>query len=365
MAGPAQARSLDHAPCGLFTFDESGIIEFANARLHRLVGAEAGTLVGKPVDSLLTTASRLYFGTHFFPVLRIRGEIHETYLQLQHADGRPVAALINGSTERRPGAPPLFDCAVMARGERDQLESALMQAKKAAEEATRSKDLFLALVAHELRAPLTAILGWSEIGLSPKADAAKKQRAFEVILKSAVAQGQLIEDLLDISRIVSGTMRLDLKMTDLATVVLAAVEASVTIAERRSVQVVFDAEPGTPAVLVDPDRLRQVVWNLLSNAIKFTPKDGKVTLALRTVGTSLVLSVTDTGEGLSAEQIPRLFDRFWQADRTSGKSGGLGLGLSICQKIMELHDGTISAESPGPQQGSVFRIRVPLPVISS
>ncbi len=234
-------------------------------------------------------------------------------------------------------------------------------ARARAEEMSRSKDEFLATVSHELRTPLSAILGWARLLSAGTLDDAKKRRAIEAIERNAVSQAQLIEDLLDVSRIISGKLRLDLGSVDLRGVIDAAIDSVRPAMEAKEIRFQCLIDPKTSAVMGDPNRLQQVVWNLLSNAIKFTPKGGRVQLALARVGSQIELTVTDTGRGIDPTFLPHLFQRFRQAEGSTTRSvGGLGLGLAICRHLVELHGGTIEAHSGGLGLGSTLVVALPI-----
>ncbi|HXG16396.1 MAG TPA: PAS domain S-box protein, partial [Calidithermus sp.] len=221
------------------------------------------------------------------------------------------------------------------------------RARAQAEAASRSKDEFLAMLSHELRTPLTAVLGWAVMLRGRQVDDAMRERALAAIERNARAQSQLIEDLLDISRIVSGKLHLDIRPLNLAAVVEAALEAVQPATQAKGVEVQSDLAP--VAVVGDPQRLQQVVWNLLSNAVKFTPAGGRVTVRLRAGPEQATLVVSDTGQGIPGELLPHIFDRFRQADSsTTRRHGGLGLGLALVKHLVELHGGTVRAESAGP-----------------
>jgi len=235
------------------------------------------------------------------------------------------------------------------------------QAREMAEAANRSKDEFLALVSHELRAPLNAMLGWARILKTRKVDETVQARAIEIIERSAQSQQQLIEDLLDTARIITGKLRLEVMPVDLMPVIEAAVDVVRPAAEAKGIVIglALDAQPGI--VTGDPGRLQQVVWNLLSNAVKFTPQGGRVTVQLARVDPHVQLAVYDTGRGITAESLPYVFDRFHQGDSSNTRRySGLGLGLSLVRHLVELHGGTISAESAGEGQGAAFTLNLPL-----
>ncbi|MBD0266939.1 MAG: PAS domain-containing protein [Cyanobacteria bacterium Co-bin8] len=229
------------------------------------------------------------------------------------------------------------------------------------ERAGRMKDEFLAIVSHELRSPLNAILGWSRLLRDRKLSPEKTEQALASIERNAQAQTQLIEDLLDISRIIRGKIRLHLRPLHLATVVQAAVDTVQPTASTKSICLKSHLDTSVGLVSGDSERLQQVVWNLLSNAIKFTPDHGEVTIALKQVDTLVQIQVRDTGNGIQPDFLPHVFDRFRQADASSTRSqGGLGLGLAIVRNLVELHGGTAWAESAGEGQGATFIVALPL-----
>ncbi|HZG51073.1 MAG TPA: ATP-binding protein [Pyrinomonadaceae bacterium] len=230
-----------------------------------------------------------------------------------------------------------------------------------AEEANRAKDTFLATVSHELRTPLTSMMGWAELLKLGMLDEKGQRHALDVIEASARAQAQLIGDLLDISRIISGKLRLDVQPLELAPVIAAAMDVVHPAAEAKSIRLVSRIGRGVGTVSGDPDRMQQVVWNLLSNAVKFTSEGGSVEVSLKRAGAHAEIIVKDNGAGIDPDFLPHVFEHFRQADSTSTrKHGGLGLGLAIVRRLVELHGGTVAAESEGEGRGATFRIRLPL-----
>ncbi len=250
---------------------------------------------------------------------------------------------------------------VRAEQERAELLEREQAARAAAEAANHAKDEFLAMVSHELRTPLTSMMGWVELLQLGMLDEPGRARALAVITKSAQAQAQLIGDLLDISRIVSGRLRLDVRPTMLAPIIAAAADVVLPAAEAKSIQLHVDCAANVGEVSGDPDRLQQVIWNLLSNAVKFTPDGGTVEIRLVGAGAHAEVVVTDNGAGIAPDFLPHVFERFRQGDSTTTRThGGLGLGLAIVRHLVELHGGTVAAESAGPGQGATFRLRLPL-----
>ncbi|HYY43423.1 MAG TPA: ATP-binding protein, partial [Pyrinomonadaceae bacterium] len=228
-------------------------------------------------------------------------------------------------------------------------------------EANRLKDEFLATVSHELRTPLTAVLGWAHILRSGQLDEQAARAALETIERNARSQAQLIDDLLDVSRIITGKLRLDVRQIAPGSFIESAIESLRPAAEAKGVRVQQVMDTGVNTIAGDATRLQQVVWNLLSNAIKFTPKGGRVQVRLERINSHIEIAVTDTGAGISAEFLPHVFDRFRQADQTTTRHhGGLGLGLAIVRHLVELHGGTVHAESQGAGHGATFTVRLPV-----
>ncbi|MGA9994119.1 MAG: PAS domain S-box protein [Pyrinomonadaceae bacterium] len=235
------------------------------------------------------------------------------------------------------------------------------QARKDAEEANRLKDEFLTTLSHELRTPLTSILGWSQLLNTGQLDEQSRERALETIERNALAQRQLIDDLLDVSRIITGKLRLDAYPTKLAPIVEAAVDAVQPTADAKGIKIHAMVELQNGAILGDPDRLQQIIWNLLSNAIKFTPQGGRVEVELTRADSQAQITVKDTGQGIAVEFLPYVFERFRQADSSSTRTySGLGLGLALVRHLVELHGGSVFAQSEGEGGGATFIVRLPL-----
>jgi len=245
--------------------------------------------------------------------------------------------------------------------ERQELLEREREARKDAERANFAKQEFLATLSHELRTPLSTVLIWAHV-LKLKADEPEQvRRAAEVINQNARAQSQMISELLDMSRIDSGKVRLEVQPIDVGEVVNAAVTAVLPAAEAKEIRISRIIEPMAGTVRGDPNRLQQILWNLLSNAIKFTPNGGRVQVAVARVESHAEITVSDTGKGVPAEFLPYVFERFRQADSShSREHGGLGLGLSIARQLVELHGGRINATSAGPDRGTSFTVELPL-----
>jgi signal transduction histidine kinase len=237
----------------------------------------------------------------------------------------------------------------------------LSRAKQQAEEANRMKDEFLATLSHELRTPLNAMLGWAQVLRLGKLDPAASARALETIERNARSQAQLIADLLDVSRIITGKLRLDLQPVELRRIIEAVLDSVRPAADAKGIRLQVALDPLASPVLGDADRLQQVVWNLLSNAIKFTPQEGSVEVRLRQTPTSAEMRVSDSGVGIRPDFLPYVFDRFRQAEGSITRShGGLGLGLSIVRHLVELHGGTVEVQSEGEGKGAAFTVHLPV-----
>jgi PAS domain S-box-containing protein len=245
------------------------------------------------------------------------------------------------------------------------LLASAQEAREQAEIASRAKDEFLAVVSHELRTPLNAILGWTQMLRTGVVEERARPRALETIERNARAQTQLVEDILDVSRIVAGKLRVNIQKTDLNAVARAALEAVRPAAEGKGVELVSKLCPEAADFFGDPDRIQQIIWNLLANAIKFTPPDGRVELSLARVESQIEIRVVDTGVGIARDFLPHVFDRFRQADSSSTRAqGGLGLGLAIVRHLVELHGGTVEARSEGEGRGAELTVRLPLRAVA-
>jgi signal transduction histidine kinase len=255
----------------------------------------------------------------------------------------------------------LYGQAQRAIIERDELLAREQAARADAEAANRAKDEFLATVSHELRTPLNAILGWSRMMRMGRLDDETQERALETIERNAKLQAQIVEDILDVSRIVTGKLRLATRPLELAPVIRAAIDSLRPAAEAKAIKITLTLAADNVIVCGDPDRLQQVMWNLLANAVKFTPAGGRVAVRLERRDAHAQMIVSDTGQGIRREFLPFAFERFRQADSTSTREhGGLGLGLAIVRHIVEMHGGTVKAESWGEGNGATFTVALPL-----
>ena len=247
-----------------------------------------------------------------------------------------------------------------AEEERTQLLISEQKAREQAEAANRAKDEFLATVSHELRTPLTSILGWARLLRSKAIDEAAFTRGLDTIERNAKSQAKLIEDILDVSRIISGKLRLEVRAIELVPIIEMAIDAVRPAAEAKEIDIQVSMDPGAGPLRGDPNRLQQVVWNLLSNAVKFTDGGGRIHVQLRQSDAHAKIIVSDNGKGISPDFLPFVFDRFSQAEaHITRRHGGLGLGLAIVRHLVEMHGGTISVESPGEGEGATFTVDLP------
>jgi PAS domain S-box-containing protein len=351
----------DYAICML---DPAGEIATWNSGAERLFGYAPEHIIGRGVGSFYTPADvGLGLPEQHLRAALEHGRSESEGLRVRQGGSAFDAHVVLAPARDSDGALRGFSLVVHDVTERKRLEDDLRQRAQDLAAANRSKEEFLATLSHELRTPLNAMLGWTRLLRMGKLDPAAHARALETIERNARIQEQLIADILDVSRIVTGKLRVELRPLTLAPIVDAALDSVRFAAEAKGIDVSCDVQ-FTGTVLGDSDRLQQVLWNLLANAIKFTPPGGRVQVTLTRVGPQAVLTVTDTGEGMPADLVPIVFDRFTQGDASVTRPhGGLGLGLSIVRHIVESHGGDVQAESEGPGQGSTFVVRLPVRAI--
>jgi PAS domain S-box-containing protein len=347
--------------------DLNGTITNWNGAAERLYGYSADEMIGKPI-SILIPPDRKDEGANILKKLRA-GERIDHYESVRVAkDGRRIDVSLTVSPIRDANG-KVVGASKIARDitdkKRSQIERERMlereeKARTAAEAANRIKDEFLATLSHELRTPLNAILGWASMLRGKKLDPQESAHAIEIIDRNAKVQSQLIESVLDVSRIVSGKFHIECRPVPLHEALSAAVDSIRPSAAARNIQLQLKTNSNVVLVAGDLSRLQQIIWNLLSNAVKFTEPGGQVVVDLETVGPDVELIVRDSGQGISADFLPHVFDRFRQADSsTTRRHGGLGLGLAIVRHLTELHGGTVTAESEGEGKGATFRVRLP------
>jgi len=357
----------------VITTDVEGRVTFMNRVAESLTGWTPDEAMGHPLPDIFQILNEESRQPVEDPALQTLsagatvGLANHTILIAKDGTERPIddsAAPIRNEQGEVVGTVLIFrDISERKRMEleRERLLAAAQAAQKEAEQANRLKDEFLATASHELRTPLTAVVGWSRLLRTGKLDAENSARALESIERNATLQTKLIDDLLDVSRIITGKLTLDRRPLEIAHVVSDAVNTVRPAADAKNIAIEtsFDAE--AEPVLGDANRLQQVVWNLLSNAVKFTPKNGRIEVALQRVNSEVQVSVGDSGEGISSEFLPYVFDRFSQGDGKSTRShSGLGLGLAIVRQLVELHGGTVKAHSDGPGRGATFEMRLPV-----
>jgi PAS domain S-box-containing protein len=330
------------------------------SEVFTIVNEQTRRPIENPVSRVLAEGVVVGLANHTILIAAdgIERPIDDSGAPIRNRDGRIVGAVLvfRDVTERRRTETERQ----IAAAERERLLDAERIARTEAERASRVKDDFVAMVSHELRTPLNAILGWTQLMTKHPQDEAILTRGLDVVARNTRVQAQLIADLLDISRIVSGKLRLEIQTVDLAAVLSEAIDTVQQDAVAKRITIHQKLETAIGPIAGDPGRLQQVVWNLLSNSIKFTSSGGEILVTLRRNDLSLEISVTDTGVGIRPDLLPQIFDRFHQADRSiTRRFGGLGLGLSIVKNLVELHGGSVQADSPGEGKGATFTILLP------
>jgi PAS domain S-box-containing protein len=360
---------LESAPDAIVIVDSHGRVVLVNAQAEKLFGYNRGALVGDTIEKLVPDRYRFGHVAHRekylkTPSVRPMGAGLELYGRRQDGSEFPVEISLS-PIESKHGT--LVASAIRDISDRRKAEAERAQlyqeqaARREAERANRMKDEFLSVLSHELRTPLNAILGWAHLLRAGQLDASTQARAVETILRNAMAQTELISDILDLSRITSGKIHLTLRPVVLSKVVEAAVDSVRPAADAKGIRVGIVLDDGAARVTGDPDRLQQVAWNLLTNAVKFTPRRGRVTVKVERADAGVRLRVEDSGVGIDAEFLPHVFEAFRQADASAAREhGGLGLGLAIVRHLVELHDGRVGASSPGRGRGATFTVELPL-----
>jgi PAS domain S-box-containing protein len=349
---------LDSVPCGLITFASDGIVHMINATLLRMLGLQREEVAGRPFHHFLSRGSRIFYQTHLFPLLKMRGEIEEIYLSLLAKDGGEIPMLMNARTRGEDiGSSTLHDCVLVRVRQRAQFESALLNEKKKAQQASKAKDDFLAALSHELRTPLNPMLLLStEMELDETLPQQARMQA-GIIRSNAELEARLIDDLLDLTRIAHGKFHLLQSVTSLHDLLVLTEDIARGDSSAKRIRLRFTQEAADHYMECDSARMQQVFWNLLKNAIKFTPEGGEIHVTTHNAAPGrITVSVTDTGIGIAAEALPRIFQAFDQGSISTQRFGGLGLGLAIAKSIVEMHAGTIAVTSPGVGQGATFTV---------
>ena len=345
--------------------DQQGVIQVVNGHAERLFGYLPAEMHGRDVEVLIPRryrSSHRYQRDRYFVSAQPRpmGAGLELFGMRKDGSEFPVEISLSPlvTEEGMLAVSAIRDISDRKFAEKERAR--LVRERAAHAEASRVKDEFIATLSHELRTPLNAILGWIGLIETGQLTPEELSRALTTVARNARAQAQLVDDLLDVSRIVSGKLRLQTTAVDLTELADAAIDVVRRAAEAKSIDLEMRYESRPILSIADPDRIQQVIWNLLSNAIKFTPPRGRVELSVCTSDSHVEMVVRDTGQGIPASFLPHMFDRFRQADSgTTRPHGGLGLGLAIARSIVELHGGTIEAASSGAGKGSTFRVQLP------
>ena len=364
----------DHAPTGLFITDRELRIRGWNGWLSGASGLTSDEVLGRRlfdvVPSLLERGLDTYYHEALDGQVKVLSHtLHRHIIPCERADGQlmpqsgRIGPLLDGAAVigTITTIADVTDRVATERQLRAQIAAA-EDARQQAELASRVKDEFLATLSHEIRTPLSAVLGWVHLLKAREPDMATVKRAIEVIERNAQSQLTLISDMLDMARISSGKIRLELTDVNLIAIATAAIEAIRPAAEAKGLRLVGDLPPTAVHVRGDADRLQQIIWNLLSNAVKFTGEGGAVVVSVRSDAKGARLSVADTGQGIEGKFLSQVFERFKQADTSAARrTGGLGLGLALVKDLVTLHGGSVTAESPGPGLGSTFSVQLPPP----
>jgi PAS domain S-box-containing protein len=357
----ATSDLLDRAPCGFLSFRDDGTIIYANATLGELLGIPATDLVGQSFETILTIPARIFYQTHFFPLIKLHGRVEEIYFTLRAHSGAPVHVLANATRTDVDGSPRI-DCVMLRIHERQKYEQELLQAKKTAEAANASKMRFLSMVSHDLRTPLGAISGYADLlllGVRGDVSEAQSQDLRRIKEVSYFLLG-LLDDILTVARAEAGALTVSRQLVTVDSV-LSRAEAIVA-AQFQKAGITYAREPGLTDLTVsaDPDRLQQILLNLLGNAAKFTPSGGTVSVRWSTEEQHVLIAVADTGRGIPAELLSRIFEPFVQVNREidARKHKGIGLGLAISRELARAMGGDITVDSV-VGEGSTFTVSLP------
>lgn len=368
------AAIVESSDDAIISKTQDGIITSWNKGAERLYGYTAGEIVGSPI-SVLVPPDQADELRAIFERLKHAQSIERVETVRIRKDGTSVPVALTVSPIKDETGCVIAACSIarditerkLAEQERARLLVSERDARAEAETANRQKDEFLAVVAHELRTPLNAILGWARMLTSMPLTAARTVHALEVVERNAASMAVIITDLLDVSRIGAGKLDVALQPVDLIAVTGAALDEVMPVAQAKHVDMRLSADPAlVDFVEADAGRLQQIIGNLLTNAVKFTPEGGHVAISVARAGAQMEVKVIDTGRGIAADFLPHVFERFRQAKGTvAGQHGGLGLGLAIVQQLVELHGGTVHAESEGEGRGATFTVRLPIPGVEA
>ena len=340
------------------SFADDGAIQAINTTLLGMLGYACEEVEGFHIQNLLSAGGRVFYQTHLFPLLKMHGQVEEIYLSLRCKDGTDLPTLLNARRNERNGI-AVSDCVFMRMRQRGQFEEELLKARKAAQKANKAKDEFLAALSHELRTPLSPVLMLSTVMELDTALPAEVREQAGVIRRNAELEARLIDDLLDLTRIAHGKLKLVPTTVDIHTLLSQTEEIVLSESRGKRVTVQFRKEAGEHHVLGDSARLQQVFWNVIKNAVKFTPAGKEVCVTTSNISTNrLAVQVTDSGIGIDPEALPHIFNAFEQGNVSTQRFGGLGLGLAITRAIVTMHGGSIRAESEGKDHGATFIVEL-------
>jgi signal transduction histidine kinase len=358
---------LDRAPCGFISFGDDGTVRDVNSTLLEMIGGSRETVVGRPFEALLTISSRIFYQTHFFPLLRLQGRVEELFVTLRCAASKEdVAVLVNAAARKQEGG-VIYDCALMRLRERRKWEDEILRSKRAAEEANQAKSGLISMMSHDLRTPIGAIGGYCDLLMmgirgqlndAQLADVERIKKASEYLLG-------LIEDVLNFARVNAGQIEnLDIKPLSTAAILTQTETLIGPRIEQAGINYRREACAESVKIVADPDRLQQILLNLLTNAVKFTATGGKVTVTCEARGDRTLIHVADTGRGIPEDQLERIFEPFVQVNSDGASKKGFGLGLAISRELARRMNGDLKAEST-LGRGSTFTLTLPAPDSSS
>ena len=358
---------IDRAPCGFLTFADDGTVLSANATLLEMLGVSRDAVVGQRFETLLTVSSRIFYQTHLLPMLKLQPTVEELFLTLRCGDGRSDVAMLANVAKREENGAAVYDCVFMRLRERRKWEDEIVRARRTAEEANRANSALLSMMSHDVRTPIGSISGYCDLLLmgirgqlnaEQRGDVERMKKATEYVLG-------LIEDILSFTRLRAGEVaRFDMKTIDVASL-LTQTEALIGIRIEQA-GLTYQRENCTPdiKVVADPDRLQQILLNLLTNAVKFTPKGGSVTVSCAAADEWTFINITDTGRGIPADQIERIFEPFVQVPGSAGANPGMqrgfGLGLAISRNLARKMNGDLTVTST-LGEGSTFTVSLKSP----
>jgi PAS domain S-box-containing protein len=352
---------LYNAPCGFLSFDDDGTILLVNARILERLGYSAGELEGRHVETILSVGSRIFYHTHFFPLLKMQGVVEEVYFSLRSRSGDDFPVLTNAVRRERDGR-AVNDCIFVLMRQRRRYEDELLRDKKAAEQASAAKAKFLSMMSHDLRTPLQAITGFADVLLlemrGPLND--EQREDLRAIKDAGHEMMRLMNDILSFAQLESGRVEVKIQPVLLRDVLRRAESLLRVRFEERTLTYDSSGCPGDLAVTADPDRLQQVLLNLLTNAIKFTEPGGRISVACEQSASQVLIHVSDTGVGIPEERLSDIFEPFVQVARENAPAAGhgVGLGLSISRELARAMGGDLTVES-SEGRGSIFTIVLP------